>query len=33
MVTASYPLPQWTLQVLLVAKKKKKKKNLPVQET
>ena len=25
MVTASYPLPQWTLQVLLVAKKKKKK--------
>ena len=26
MVTASYPLPQWTLQVLLVAKKKKKKK-------
>ena len=26
MVTASYPLPQWTLQVLLVVKKKKKKK-------
>ena len=24
MVTASYPLPQWTLQVLLVVKKKKK---------
>ena len=29
MVTASYPLPQWTLQVLLVVKKKKTKKKQP----